>query len=137
MAVNSIDKDEIISKQSKLTVIRRILSYLKPYKLKVSVIILFMLIVMACSILIPYLLEVAIDTYVANKDLAGLGKIGRNTLLINKDYGNMIWLGAVLTSLTLDGDPIVSYQACVPDCSLCIDKCPQNALDGIILDQKR
>ena len=69
--------------------------------------------------------------------LAGLGKIGRNTLLINKDYGNMIWLGAVLTSLALDGDPIVPYQACVPDCSLCINKCPQNALDGITIDQKR
>lgn len=88
MAVNSIDKDEIISKQSKLTVIRRILSYLKPYKLKVSVIILFMLIVMACSILIPYLLEVAIDTYVANKDLAGLGKMG--ILLLSVSFIAMI-----------------------------------------------
>lgn len=76
MATNSIDKDEVISKQSKLTVIKRILSYLKPYKLKVSVIIVFMLIVMACSVLIPYLLEVAIDIYVAKSDFAGLGKMG-------------------------------------------------------------
>lgn len=76
MATNSIDKDEVISKQSKLTVIKRILSYLKPYKLKVSVIIIFMLIVMACSVLIPYLLEVAIDIYVAKSDFAGLGKMG-------------------------------------------------------------
>src|SRR4030043_53854 len=27
--------------------------------------------------------------------LAGLGVIGKNTLLINEKYGNMIWLGAV------------------------------------------
>jgi epoxyqueuosine reductase QueG len=69
--------------------------------------------------------------------LAGLGEMGKNTLLINNEYGNMIWLGAVLTSLALDGDPKVLYQVCVPECSLCINKCPQSALDGNTIDQKR
>ncbi len=33
--------------------------------------------------------------------LAGLGTIGKNTLLINGQYGNMIWLGAVLVPIDL------------------------------------
>ncbi|MFX1374178.1 MAG: epoxyqueuosine reductase [Promethearchaeota archaeon] len=69
--------------------------------------------------------------------LAGLGEMGKNTLLINNEFGNMIWLGAVLTSLELNGDLMTNYQACIPDCSICIDKCPQNALDGITIDQKQ
>ncbi|MDP3177129.1 MAG: hypothetical protein Q8M76_04445 [Spirochaetaceae bacterium] len=42
--------------------------------------------------------------------LAGLGKIGRNSLLINEVYGNMIWMSAVLTSAMLEPDPPASYD---------------------------
>ena len=38
---------------------------------------------------------------------AGLGVIGRNTLLINEEYGNMVWLVVVLTEIELEADPIV------------------------------
>jgi len=69
--------------------------------------------------------------------LAGLGKIGKNTLLINEKYGNMIWLGAVIVSVELDQDPIPIYKGCIDSCTICIDLCPQNALDGIILNQKK
>ena len=62
--------------------------------------------------------------------LAGLGRLGRNTLLINEKYGNMIQIGAVLVDAELDGDPPASYQVCPTDCSLCIDACPVDALDG-------
>ena len=68
--------------------------------------------------------------------LAGLGTLGKNTLLVNPKYGNMIWLGAVLTDLELDADPLVHAQACLPDCKLCLEVCPGNALDGITIDQK-
>ena len=37
---------------------------------------------------------------------AGLGSLGKNTLLINRDYGNMLNLGAVLTNLALRSDQI-------------------------------
>lgn len=70
-------------------------------------------------------------------ELAGLGKIGKNTLLINDRYGNMIWLGAVITSVGLEPDPLADYEACVADCSLCLDSCPVNALDGVSMDQRR
>lgn len=62
--------------------------------------------------------------------LAGLGALGRNTLLINEKYGNMIQIGAVLLDTELGGDPLASYSVCPPDCSLCIDICPVSALDG-------
>ena len=68
--------------------------------------------------------------------LAGLGKMGKNTLLINERYGNMIWLGAVLVSSDLEPDPLVSYRGCPEKCSVCIDLCPQDALDGTTINQK-
>ena len=69
--------------------------------------------------------------------LAGLGVLGDNTLLINDIYGNMIQLGAVLVDRALDGDPAAEYDACPEDCSLCLDACPQQALDGATVNQKR
>ncbi len=68
--------------------------------------------------------------------LAGLGILGKNTLLINERFGNMIWLGAMLVSVDLEPDPIASYEGCNSGCTLCIDSCPQRALDGITIDQK-
>jgi len=68
--------------------------------------------------------------------LAGLGVLGKNTLLINERFGNMIWLGAILVAIDLEPDPIASYEGCVSACTLCIDSCPQHALDGITIDQK-
>ena len=68
--------------------------------------------------------------------LAGLGVLGRNTLLINKDYGNMVQIGAVLVDIELEEDSIATYEGCAPDCSICIDSCPPGALDGKTVDQK-
>lgn len=67
---------------------------------------------------------------------AGLGKMGKNTLLINEHLGNMLWLGAVLVDLELESDPIASYEACLPGCKACIDSCPARALDGTTIIQK-
>jgi epoxyqueuosine reductase QueG len=67
--------------------------------------------------------------------LAGLGRLGNNTLLINEDYGNMIQIGAVLLDVELEGDPLATYESCLPDCNICIDTCPVGALDGDTVDQ--
>ncbi|MFW9969834.1 MAG: epoxyqueuosine reductase [Candidatus Odinarchaeota archaeon] len=67
---------------------------------------------------------------------AGLGVLGKNTLLINEKYGNMIQLGAVLVNVGLDGDSLVDYEGCISDCKICLDSCPQGALDGITVNQK-
>ncbi len=68
--------------------------------------------------------------------LAGLGVLGKNTLLINHRFGNMIQLGALLLNLKLEGDPIAAYEACKQDCQLCIRSCPQSALDGTTVNQQ-
>jgi len=68
--------------------------------------------------------------------LAGLGALGRNTLLINPVYGNMIQLGAVLLDIPLAGDPIIATEVCPKDCRRCLDACPVQALDGITVDQQ-
>ena len=67
---------------------------------------------------------------------AGLGILGRNTLLINHDLGNMVYIGAVLTDTEIEPDPIVDDFACPPDCRLCLDGCPVHALNGVTVTQK-
>ncbi|AGK96357.1 epoxyqueuosine reductase [Clostridium pasteurianum] len=67
--------------------------------------------------------------------LAGIGSMGKNTLIINKKYGNMINIGAVLTNLDLKSDSF-SEKMCIEGCHLCLDNCPQKALNGQTVNQK-
>jgi len=69
--------------------------------------------------------------------LAGLGKLGRNNLLINKDFGSMIQIGALLTDQQFDSDPLAYYEVCPPNCRICLDNCPQDALNGETVIQKK
>lgn len=68
---------------------------------------------------------------------AGLGQMGKNTLLINDQLGNMLWLGAVLVTKELEPDLIADYQACIPGCQLCLQSCPAKALDGTTIVQSK
>lgn len=64
--------------------------------------------------------------------LAGLGRMGKNSLLMNHQYGNMLNIGAILTNLDLVSDPIAK-ELCIVNCHLCLDSCPVHALkrDGV------
>ncbi|NMM64302.1 epoxyqueuosine reductase [Clostridium sp. P21] len=66
----------------------------------------------------------------------GIGCIGKNTLLINEKYGNRLYLGAVITNMELTSDALVP-NLCIEGCNICLKSCPQCALDGITIDQKR
>ena len=68
--------------------------------------------------------------------LAGLGYFGKNTLLITPEYGNMVWLTAVLVNIELDPDKIIDKK-CPENCFLCIKSCPVDALkpDNLEMDQ--
>jgi len=68
--------------------------------------------------------------------LAGLGVLGKNTLLTNNKLGNRITLGALLLNVSLKGDPIATYSICKEDCNACITSCPVKALDGKSVVQK-
>ena len=68
--------------------------------------------------------------------LAGLGVLGKNTLLINNKFGNMVYIGAVLINIEATPDAVVSDFACPAECQICMESCPQRALIGFIVNQK-
>jgi epoxyqueuosine reductase QueG len=61
---------------------------------------------------------------------AGLGVLGKNSLLITPQYGNRVHLVSVITDLDLEPDPLVEEELCPPNCRLCLDACPAGALKG-------
>lgn len=67
--------------------------------------------------------------------LAGIGTIGKSTLLLNSQYGNMLNIGAVLTNLNLPSDTLAD-NICIKGCSLCIDNCSVNAINEYGVNQK-
>ncbi len=57
---------------------------------------------------------------------SGLGWIGKNTLLINKDQGSFFFLAELIIDLELEADgPIKDYCG---TCTKCIDACPTDAI---------
>lgn len=69
--------------------------------------------------------------------LAGLGIIGKNSLLCNERYGNLIKLGAVLVNAAFDQDAIACDDVCPASCTLCLRSCPSGALGGMSVNQKK
>jgi epoxyqueuosine reductase len=71
---------------------------------------------------------------------AGLGWLGKNTLLLNQQMGSWFFLGTILT--TLDLAPTLDAASPPPDlcgsCRRCIDACPTDAIvEPYVLDARR
>jgi len=69
-------------------------------------------------------------TYKMLATIAGIGWVGKCALLVSKELGPAVRFTAVLTNAPLEcGTPITTSQ-CPPDCNLCADACPGNAVKG-------
>jgi epoxyqueuosine reductase QueG len=59
---------------------------------------------------------------------AGLGRLGRNSLLITPQYGNRVHLVSVVTDVVLPFNPVLAWEPCLRGCRLCNKACPVGAI---------
>lgn len=64
---------------------------------------------------------------------AGIGTIGRHSLLITKQFGSMVWLGSVLCEEEIEPDEMLE-NICT-HCNKCVQVCPVHALEKEEINQ--
>lgn len=67
---------------------------------------------------------------------AGLGWIGKNTMLINPQKGSFFFLAEIFADLEMDYDQPMQHDHCV-NCNRCVEACPTGAISPYRLDASR
>jgi len=68
---------------------------------------------------------------------AGLGWIGKNTMLLNRKAGSWFFLGEIYVDIALPTEPVAEKDHC-GRCTACLDICPTQAFVGAkILDARK
>ncbi len=106
MARNSTNQDEQLEFHSRRYILKRLASYLKPFKGKVAIVILLMIFVTACGLINPYLLKMALDDFVPNSNIRGLviialGFIGVNLISLFVARLRIIMMSEVTNSILI------------------------------------
>lgn len=65
--------------------------------------------------------------------LAGVGIIGKNNMLITKQYGSYVFLGEIITDLEVECEDLGSFEKLIKyeecnRCNRCIDNCPTKSI---------
>jgi len=69
---------------------------------------------------------------------AGLGWIGKNSLLLHRELGSFVILSELLVDLEIESEPRAPYPNRCGSCSSCIDRCPTGAIvSPYIIDARR
>ncbi len=61
---------------------------------------------------------------------AGIGWIGKNAMLVTKEYGSAVRISAILTNASLQADQSINESNC-KGCMRCKEACPGEAITGI------
>ena len=61
--------------------------------------------------------------------LAGIGWVGKNNIVVTKEFGSAIRLASILTDAPLEADQPITESQCGA-CDLCVRNCPAKALTG-------
>jgi len=83
MSVNAIKEDEYLKSVSKKDTLLRLFKYMLVYKGPIALVILIMMITVTISILNPLIIDLAIDVYIAHKDMEGLLSLGIFAISLN------------------------------------------------------
>ncbi|MBC8319815.1 MAG: tRNA epoxyqueuosine(34) reductase QueG [Bacteroidetes bacterium] len=67
---------------------------------------------------------------------SGLGFIGKNTLLINKEGGSFFFIGHIIIDLELHYKDNIDPKSYCGSCTQCIDDCPTNAIKENYVDAR-
>jgi epoxyqueuosine reductase len=69
---------------------------------------------------------------------SSIGNYGKNSLLIDKDYGSFMYLGYILTDLDIKTENNIENSDICKDCNICFNVCPNDAIlkDGGIDSKK-
>lgn len=82
MSVNSVREDEVMRDVSKKETLTRLYRYLFAYKKTLAAVALLLLITLSITLATPLMIELAVDTYVANSDVPGLVRLAIAAFLL-------------------------------------------------------
>jgi len=68
---------------------------------------------------------------------AGVGFVGKNSLLITQEFGSWVFLSEVITTLKIKPDELKPPFASCGSCRKCVDACPTGALSEYRVDSRK